>query len=141
MPDLGITRNQGMHQLFIFQTNELSDGQGVLLLCLRRLHRTACPSLRVLSTSGKRFTPVIITAMSVFSQMMWATRIASVTGTVGGTAAISAMRRSWKLHNPAMEPTSTPNNSTNMEAVNKAIEDFKLHNPGEGLTYKRITEK
>jgi hypothetical protein len=61
--------------------------------------------------------------------------------TVGGTAAISAMRRSRKLHNPAMEPTSTPNNSTNMEAIDKAVEDFKSHEPGEGVMYKRIAEK
>jgi hypothetical protein len=40
-----------------------------------------------------------------------------------------------------MEPTSTPNNSTNIEAVDKAVEDFKLHEPAEGVTYKRIAEK
>ena len=40
-----------------------------------------------------------------------------------------------------MEPTLTPDNSTNIEAIDKAVEDFKLHKPGEGLMYKRIAKK
>jgi DNA-binding Lrp family transcriptional regulator len=61
--------------------------------------------------------------------------------TVVGTAATVAPRRPPELHNPAMEPPSTPDNSTNMEAIDKAIEDYKLHEAKERITYTKIAEK
>ncbi|KAF1937971.1 hypothetical protein EJ02DRAFT_475240 [Clathrospora elynae] len=40
-----------------------------------------------------------------------------------------------------MMPTSTHNNSTNMSPIDKAVEDFKLQEPGEELLFTKFAEK